>query len=78
MVDTRVVRASEARTVTDLVVVVGAEVDRHEGEPDDAGGVHGEANVLGLVEVLRDLAGLERVQGAHQYQEHVVDEGHHQ
>lgn len=63
---------------TDLVVVVGAEVDGHEGQPDDARGVHGEADVFGLVEVLRDLAGLERVQSTHQDQEHVVDEGHHQ
>lgn len=63
---------------TDLVIVVGAEVDGHEGQPDDARRIHGEADVLGLVEVLRDLAGLERVQGTHQDQEHVVDERHHQ
>lgn len=63
---------------TDLVVVVGAEVDGYEGQPDDARRVHGEADVLGLVEVLRDLARLEGVQGAHQDQEHVVHQGHHQ
>lgn len=63
---------------TDLVIVVGAEVDGYEGQPDDARRIHGEADVLGLVEVLRDLARLERVQGTHQDQEHVVDEGHHQ
>lgn len=70
--------ASAARTITDLVVIVGAEVDGHEGKPDNARGVHSEADVLGLVEVLRDLARLEGIQGAHQDQEHVVDEGHHQ
>jgi hypothetical protein len=34
-----------------LVVVVGAKEDGDEGEPDDAGGVHREPDVLGLVEV---------------------------
>lgn len=73
-------RRARARDLrgTDLVVVVGAEVDGHEGQPDDARRVHGEADVLGLIEVLRYLAGLERVQGAHEDQEHVVDQGHHQ
>lgn len=44
-----------------LVGVSGTEVDRHESEPDDARGVHGEADELALVEVLRDLARLYRV-----------------
>ena len=35
-----------------LVIVVGPEEDGYEGEPDDAGGVHREPDVLGLVEVL--------------------------
>ena len=39
-------------------LVVGAEVDGHEGQPDDAGGVHSEGDVLGLVEVGRNVAGL--------------------
>ena len=34
-----------------LVVIVGAEEDRYEGEPYDAGGVHREPNILRLVEV---------------------------
>jgi hypothetical protein len=34
-----------------LVVVVGAKEDGDEGEPDDAGGVHREPDVLGLVEI---------------------------
>jgi len=62
----------------DLVVIIGAEVYGHEGQPDDACGVHGEAYVFRLVEVFRYLAGLESVQGAHQDQEHVINEGHHQ
>ncbi len=35
--------------------VACAEVDGHEGEPDDASGVHREADELGLVEVLWHL-----------------------
>lgn len=62
----------------DLVVIIGAEVYGHEGQPDDACGVHGEAYVFRLVEVFRYLAGLESIQGAHQDQEHVINEGHHQ
>ena len=43
-------------------VVTGRDVeDRKEGQPDDAGGVHGESDELGLVEVLRALPGLESV-----------------
>lgn len=38
--------------------VVGAEVDGHKSQPDDAGGVHGEGDVLRLVEISRDIAGL--------------------
>lgn len=50
---------------TDLVIVVSAKVDGHEGQPDDARRVHGKADVLGFIEVLWYLAGLERIQGAH-------------
>lgn len=56
----------------DLVVVVSAEVNGHEGQPNDAGAVHGEANVFGLVEVLGDLARLESVVGAQYDKQHVV------
>ena len=34
-----------------LVVMVGSKEDGYKGQPDDAGGVHGEPYVLGLVEV---------------------------
>jgi hypothetical protein len=34
-----------------LVIMVGAEEDGHEGQPDDAGGVHREPDVLGLVKI---------------------------
>ena len=57
-----------------LVVVLGAEEDGDECEPDDAGAVHGEADVLGLVEVLGDLARLEGVPRAEEYEDHVVSE----
>ena len=94
-----------------LVVVVGAEEDGDEGQPDDAGGVHGEPDVpghnrkllllnyykhffnstfknvlcistieysllLGLIEVLWNLPGLEGVYCAEDDEEHVVEEGH--
>ena len=38
-----------------LIVVVGPEEDGYEGQPDDARGVHGEPDVLGLVEVFRNF-----------------------
>jgi len=53
---------------------LGAEVQDDEGDPDDAGGVHGEADELGLVEVLRQIARLERVQRAHGDQQQVETE----
>jgi len=62
--------------VRDLEGVVGAEVDGNEAEPDDARRVHGEADVSRLVEVLRDLARLDRVHRADDDQQHVVDERH--
>ena len=55
-----------------LVIVLGAKEDGDEGEPDDAGAVHGEADVLGLVEVLGDLARLEGIPRAQEYEDHVV------
>jgi len=55
--------------------VPSAEVDRHEGEPDDARGVHGEADELALVEVLRDLTCLHRVHGRDEDQQGVVQLG---
>ena len=58
--------------LSNLVIVLGAEEDGDEGEPDDAGAVHGEADVLGLVEVLGDLARLEGVPRAQEDEDHVV------
>lgn len=49
-----------------------AEVDRHKGQPNDAGRVHGEADELRLVEVLRNLARSHREQRAEEDQQHVV------
>lgn len=39
--------------------VVGAKVDGYKGQPDNAGGVHGKGNVLSLIEISWDVAGLE-------------------
>ena len=57
---------------THLMRVGRAEVERDEGEPDDAGGVHREPDELGLVKVLRHLPGLDGVEGAHRDQDHAV------
>lgn len=38
--------------------VVGTEVDGYKCQPDDTGGVHGKCNVLSLIEIGRDIAGL--------------------
>ena len=63
-----------------VVGLVHAEIDGDEGEPDDARRVHGEGDVLGLVEVGGDAACLERVHGAQHDEDHVVEErqGHGQ
>lgn len=39
-------------------LVVGAKVNRHKGQPDDASGVHGEGDVLGLVEISWNISSL--------------------
>lgn len=38
--------------------VVGTKVDGYKGQPDDTGGVHGKGNVLSLIEISWDVAGL--------------------
>lgn len=40
-------------------LVVGTKVNGNKGQPDDAGGVHGKSNVLSLIEISWDIAGLE-------------------
>ena len=57
-----------------LKAVSGAEVERDEGKPDDAGGVHGETDELALVEVLRNLPRLDGVQCASSDEHHVEGE----
>lgn len=44
-----------------LVVVVSSKVDGDKCKPHDRSGVHGEANVFGLVKVFGYLAGLEGI-----------------
>ena len=53
------------------------EVDWDEGQPDDACGVHGEADELWLVEGLRDLAGKDCVHCADDDKQDGVREGDH-
>lgn len=45
-------------------LVVATKVDWHKRQPDYARGVHGEGDVFGLVEICRNVAGLEGVIGA--------------
>jgi len=52
------------------IFAVGAEVDGNEGQPNDAGRIHRERDVLGLVEVLRDVAGLDLATTAANILEH--------
>ena len=59
-------------------LVVAPKVNGHESQPDDAGGIHGEGNVLGLVEVGGHVAGLEGIVGtAHDEEPIVAQRGHH-
>ena len=55
---------------------LGAEMENDEGDPDDAGSVHSKANELGFVEVLGQVARLERVQRAHGNQQQIKPERH--
>lgn len=55
-----------------LVRVASPKVDRNKREPDDASCVHREADELGLVEVLGNLARLDGVHRARGDQQHVV------
>ena len=58
-------------------VVAGSDIENGlEGEPDDAGGVHGESDELGLVEVLGALPRLEGVDSAEDDEDAVVGEWH--
>ena len=57
---------------------LAAEVDGHEGHPDDTRGVHGETDELGLVEVLGQVACLDRVDGAHGDQEEIEAQRRHE
>ena len=54
------------------VIMIGPKEYWYEGKPHNAGGVHGEPNVLGLVEVWWNLPGLDCIHSAEQNQYHVV------
>jgi len=57
--------------ISDLeIFAVGAEVDGNKSQPNDAGRIHRERDVLGLVEVLRDVAGLDLATTAANVLEH--------
>lgn len=55
--------------------MLAAEVYGQECNPDDARGVHGEPDELGLVEVLGDVSRLDCVQGAQSYEQGVESQG---
>ena len=56
-----------------------AKEDRHKSQPDDTGGVHGEANGLGLIEGLWHATGLDGIHRACDHEQEAVaqatDEG---
>ena len=53
-------------------LVVAPKIDRHKGQPDDTSGVHGECNVLGLIEIGRHIASLEGIVRAAHDEESIV------
>ena len=57
--------------------MISSKVDGDKGTPDNAGAVHSKSNVLGLVEILGNVSGLESIDGAQYNQEHVVEQGDH-
>ena len=58
------------------LLVLAAEVDGEEAQPDDARRVHGEPDELGLVEVLGQVPRLDGVQRAHEDEEEVEAQRH--
>ena len=54
-----------------------AEVDGNKSEPDDACGVHGKADELGLIEGFRNLPGENGVDRADDYQQNGIRESDH-
>lgn len=62
------------KNISYLIIISSSKKDWDECQPNDAGAVHGKADILGLVKVLRDLSGLEGVPGAEEDENHVVDE----
>ncbi len=61
-----------------LVIVVSSKIDGDKGEPDDAGAVHGETDIFGLVEIFGYFPRFEGVKGAEDNEQHVVEEREHQ
>ena len=53
--------------------MVGPEEDWYEGQPHNAGGVHGEPDVLGFVEVFRYFSGFYRIKCADSDEDHAVN-----
>lgn len=49
-------------------------VNWYEGQPDNAGGIHGETDPFGFIEILRDIPGFVCVNGTKNQQDHVVQE----
>lgn len=57
-----------------VLAAAKAEEDGNEGQPDDANGVHGEADMLRFVEVLRNLPSFDCIKCTGDDQQHVVDQ----
>lgn len=58
-------------------LVVGAKIDGHKGQPDDAGSVHCKGNIFSLIKIGRDVPRLEGIVGAAHDQQAVVAQWRH-
>lgn len=58
-------------------MIGGRKIERHKSQPNDTRRIHGEANVLRLVECLGNFARQHGIHGAHDNQQDWEEEGNH-
>ena len=61
------------RNISNLMRVCCSEVERDKCQPDDAGGVHCESDVLGFVEVFRYFSGFYGIKCTDSDENHTVN-----
>lgn len=59
-----------------LVIIVCSKINGKKREPDNTSGVHGEANVFCLIEILRYFSCFKCIPSAECYQNHIVYKRH--